>query len=116
MSRLCLVLLALLLAVVSTAVPANRTAKALGQLPDSGGAPWQEIAATDAPGLRAATGPLKRCQSGAGMLACPFFRPATAVDALPAAHGDIAYQSHAGSVLTGRSVPTPLRPPKPLSA
>ena len=113
MSRTCLILLALVLALVTTAVPVNRAAKALG---NDAGSPGQAVTAQEGLGPRGTTAPLKRCQSGAGMLSCPFQNPAMAgVDISPEVVS-VPYLSLAEPALTGRSVPTPLRPPKHVSA
>lgn len=112
MSRIGLILLALILAVATTAVPANRAAKAFGQLAESGGA--QRLAAPDASTPRGTTAPVKRCQSG--VLSCPFYGPAVSGIDPPHAFSSGAYMHVGGPVLSGRSVPTPLRPPKHVSA
>ena len=114
MRRICLILMALVLAVVTTAVPASRAAKLSGQLP--AGAPWQELAAQDAAGARGTTVPFKRCQSGAGMLSCPFYRPAISVDLVRREVISIVAAPAVDSFLTGRSVPPLSRPPKSVSA
>ena len=76
MSRIFLILLALVLAVVTTAVPVNRAAKAFG---NGGGSPSsQDVVAQEVSGQRGTSAPIKRCQSGAGMLSCPFQNPAMA--------------------------------------
>ena len=116
MRRICLILMALVLAVVTTAVPANRAAKVFGQFPGAGGAPWQELAAQNASAARGMTVPLKRCQSGAGMLSCPFYRPAASIDAVRPDVISLVIARVEEPVLTGRSVSPLSRPPKPISA
>ena len=114
MSCICLILLALVLAVVTTAVPVNRAAKAFG---NGGGSPSsQDVVAQEVSGQRGTSTPIKRCQSGAGMLSCPFQNPAMAgLDVSPEVV-PVPYLSLADPALTGRSVPAPLRPPKRFSA
>lgn len=114
MRRICLILMALVLAVVTTAVPASRAAKLLGQVP--AGAPWQELAVQDAAGARGTNAPFKRCQSGAGMLSCPFYRPAVSIDLVRREIISVAAAPAVDSLLTGRTVPPPSRPPKSVSA
>lgn len=114
MRRICLILMALVLAVVTTAVPASRAAKLLRQVP--AGVPWQELAVQDAVGARGTSAPFKRCQSGAGMLSCPFYRPAVSVDLVRRELISIVAAPAVDSFLTGRSVPPPSRPPKSASA
>lgn len=111
MRRICLILMALVL--VTTAVPASRAAKLLGQVP--AGVPWQELAVQDAAGARGTTAPFKRCQSGAGTLSCPFYRPAVSVDLVRREVISIVAAPAVDSFLTGRSVPPPSRPPKSVS-
>lgn len=113
MRRLWLVFMALVLAVVTTAVPANRAAKMSGQL---GSAPWQELAAQDVSGARTTTVTFKRCQSGAGMLSCPFYRPVAPVNVAPREISSIIGTPGVQSPFAGRSVPPPSRPPKSISA
>ena len=113
MSRICLILLALVLAVVTTAVPVNRAAKAFG---NDGGVPRQDVVAQEVSAQRATSAPIKRCQSGAGMLACPFQNPAMAGVDIFLKVASVPYLSLADPALTGRSVPAPLRPPKRISA
>ena len=112
MSRICLILLALVLAVVTTAVPVNRAAKAFG---NGGGSPRQDVVAQEVSAQRGTSAPIKRCQSGAGMLSCPFQNPVMAGVDLSRKVVSVPNLSLADPALTGRSVPAPLRPPKRVS-
>jgi hypothetical protein len=106
MRRACLLLLAVILAVATIAVPASRAAKA-GRLGDA--VEWRLAAQSESSTHGSVPG--KRCQSGAGMLGCPFQEPAGATAARRAAVTPVRFHTDV-AVLTGRTVPILPRPPK----
>ncbi len=113
MHRLCAILMGLVLAVVTIVVPASRTARALAGSVDG---VTQQLLTQDASGQRDVRLPLKRCQGGAGMLSCSFYRPSAVTDVpRPGAVGVSHFVVYHSS-LRGRSVAPPSRPPKSISA
>ncbi len=116
MGRISLILMALILAVVTTAVPAKRAGNVFSQLADAGSTRWQEMAAQDTSGPRGATIPFKRCPVGAGMLSCPFYPPSASVETAPSEINSASVPSTDASILTGRSPSPPSHPPKTVPA
>ncbi len=100
------VLLVLAHLAVTLVVPAARAAKAF--VPPASGS---ELAAAGAAAHRGA-GPTNVCRLGAGVLACPYYLPAQPAAALPTTVGTTAHPPRIEPLPSGRSVPTPLRPPR----
>lgn len=111
MRRIGLLILALAVAVTTSFVPPRQAAKAAHSL----AAAMQQVdpdalAANDAPAL-----PMKRCQSGAGLLGCPFEEPGILVAMHDRIVSEVRFTAYA-RILTGRAADIESRPPKPNSA
>ena len=111
MHRACLILLALVVAVATTAVPMGKAAKAAVTLTVSMSATLTDAGQSAGPERST---PTKRC-NGAGLLSCPFYKPA-GVAFKKAQGSSFVPAATDGTALTGRPIPTTHRPPKSLSA
>jgi hypothetical protein len=100
------ILLVLAHLAVTLVVPAARAAKAFGP-PASG----SELSVAGAVAHRG-TGPTNICRLGAGVLACPYCLPVQPAAKLPTTGGPTAHPPRVERLPAGRSVPTPLRPPR----
>lgn len=111
MRRFGLFILAVVLSVATVVVPVKRAGHA-GRYQSTAAADWQVVAAAASEAGTVAV-PSKRCQSGAGSLGCPFYRPSVVVAELTAPT-DVAIRFEANSpALTGRIVSPSSGPPKP---
>jgi len=110
MHRACLILVALAVAIATSFVPVHRAAKPAGSALPAAGA--EQLAATV--GAADAYVPVKRCQSGAGLLACPFYRPSAETAVRRSDVAQIRFERDE-TVLTGRKHPATARPPKAFS-
>jgi hypothetical protein len=107
MRRFGLVILLVLAHLATTlTVPSARAAKAFGT-PASSSA----VSIAD-PAAHRGKAPTNICRLGAGLLACPYFAPAQPTAALPVEGHATAYPQPAQRLPSGRTVPTPLRPPR----
>ena len=106
------IILAIVLAVATVAVPVKLAAHA-GRSAATAAADWRVVAEA-ASEARSGAGSSKRCQSGAGMLGCPFYRPAAVVALSTAIDAPIRFEADVPA-LTGRVVPIASGPPKSLS-
>jgi hypothetical protein len=107
MRRVGIVILLVLAHLATTlTVPSARAAKAFAP-PASGSELWVAGAAA-----HRGTSPTNICRLGAGVLACPYYLPIQPAAALPVEVHAAAYPQPAHRLPCGRSVPTPLRPPR----
>lgn len=112
MRRFAMFILAVVLTVATVAVPVKLAAHS-GRVQAPATADWQ-IAAEVVSEARNGAVPAKRCQSGAGLLACPFYRPAVVVAFSAAIDAAIRFEAESRPLI-GRVVPTSSGPPKVFS-
>lgn len=109
MRRFGMLILAVLLAIATAAVPAKFAAHAGRYQPLAD----RQIVAQTAPEARGSS-TAERCQSSAGLLGCALHKPSLVMASLAAINAAIRSEADAPA-LTGRVVPTSSGPPKPLS-
>ncbi|MGQ7791301.1 hypothetical protein ACUN0C_02710 [Faunimonas sp. B44] len=109
MNRICSTILALLLAFVTTTVPASRF--------PSGAAPSPApVVLAQSNGAPSTPAPAKRCQSGSALLACLFDQVHDAADIGPRLLGGARFHAVSHGLPAAWTVPVPHGPPRAVSA
>ena len=108
-SRICTTILALLLAFVTTTVPASR-------LPPGAGQSHAAVLLAQPNGAPSAPAPAKRCQSGSALLACLFDRVEAIADRGPRLVGETPFAAVSHRLPAGWTAPVPHGPPRAVSA